>query len=72
MKRDVVHKGIFHKNILAGSAAALGRRVACPHGVSGGAHGLAPGSPISRFASMAAHLAALLPYHFRLRQPQRR
>ena len=29
MKRDVVHKGIFHKNILAGSAAALGRRVAC-------------------------------------------
>jgi hypothetical protein len=52
----------------------FGPRAACclPHGVSGGAHGPAPGWLLSRVASMAAHLAALLRYHFRLRQPQRR
>lgn len=73
-KRDEARRRsqIAHKNILAGSASALGQACCLPHRVSGGPHGLAPGSAISRFASMVARLAARLPYHFRLRQPQRR
>ena len=49
-------------------------RSACcaPHGVCGAGHGTTPGSLISLAASMTVRLAVLLPYHFRLRQPQRR
>ena len=63
-------RDLSHKNILAGSAVAP--RTCCPpHGVYGGAHGPASRLPISRVASTPTELASLLPYHFRLRQPQR-
>ncbi len=42
------------------------------HAVSEAAHGLAPLRILNPATSTLAALAAVLPYHFRLRQPQRR
>ena len=49
------------------SSPCVARHTAClaPHTAS------QPNSPISRVLSTPAELATLLPYHFRLRQPQR-